>query len=73
MTGHEVAAIRAKLGETRDGLAQLVGKEPTAVRDWELGRRRPDGSAEVLLRLLDAEPAVAARLRLAMARATGEG
>jgi DNA-binding transcriptional regulator YiaG len=41
MTGAEVSAIRTKLGETRNGLAQLVGKEPTAVRDWELGRRRP--------------------------------
>lgn len=73
MTGDEVAAIRAKLDETRDGLARVLGKKPTAVRDWELGRRRPDGSTEVLLRLLDAYPVVMTRLMLAMARATPAG
>jgi putative transcriptional regulator len=53
----DVAAIRLALpwrphSVTQDQFARRFGFSVGAVRDWEQGRRKPDGAARVLLTLI---------------------
>lgn len=57
----DVAAIRKRLGLTQAAFAAKFGMTVSAVRDWEQGRRRPDGPARVLLTVIDREPDAVAR------------
>ena len=52
----DVAAARKKLGLSQDKFAVAFGVSPATVRNWEQGRRHPDGPARVLLRVIDKEP-----------------
>ncbi len=52
----DVAAMRKKLGLSQDRFAAAFGVSPSTVRNWEQGRRRPEGPAKVLLRVIDKEP-----------------
>ncbi len=52
----DVAAARKKLGLSQDGFARAFGVSPGTVRNWEQGRRQPDGPARVLLRVIEKEP-----------------
>ncbi len=52
----DVAAARKKLGLSQDKFASAFGVSPGTVRNWEQGRRHPDGPARVLLRVIDKEP-----------------
>jgi putative transcriptional regulator len=44
-----VYAIRRHLGLTQQKFAELLGISPATLRNWEQGRRRPEGAARVLL------------------------
>ena len=44
-----VSAIRRHLGLTQQKFAELLGISPATLRNWEQGRRRPEGAARVLL------------------------
>ena len=44
-----VLAIRRHLGLTQQKFAELLGISPATLRNWEQGRRRPEGAARVLL------------------------
>jgi len=52
----DVRAIRKKLNLSRAAFALRFGFEPTAVKEWEIGRRRPNQSARVLLKVIQHEP-----------------
>ncbi len=52
----DVAAARKKLGLSQDGFARAFGVSPGTVRNWEQGRRQPEGPARVLLRVIEKEP-----------------
>jgi putative transcriptional regulator len=45
----DVSAIRKHLGLTQQKFAELLGISPATVRNWEQGRRKPEGAARVLL------------------------
>jgi putative transcriptional regulator len=45
----DVSAIRRHLGLTQQKFAQLLGISPATLRNWEQGRRKPEGAARVLL------------------------
>ena len=45
----DVTAIRRHLGLTQQKFAELLGISPATLRNWEQGRRRPEGAARVLL------------------------
>lgn len=45
----DVTAIRRHLGLTQQQFAELLGISPATLRNWEQGRRRPEGAARVLL------------------------
>jgi putative transcriptional regulator len=52
----DIAAARKKLGMSQDKFALAFGISPSTLRNWEQGRRRPEGPARVLLRVIDKEP-----------------
>jgi putative transcriptional regulator len=52
----DVAAVRARLGLSQGDFAAAFGVSVATVRNWEQGRRRPDGPGRVLLAVVDREP-----------------
>ena len=51
-----VKEIRHKLGKSQDEFAHLIRVPVATVRNWEQGRRRPQGPAAALLTLVEALP-----------------
>ncbi len=59
----DVQAVRARLGVTQTEFALMIGVSVATLRNWEQGRRTPDGPALALLRVAAKNPeAVAAAL-----------
>lgn len=52
----DVRAIRKRLALTRLEFANRFGFSPDAVKEWEIGRRTPDRSARILLKIVEHEP-----------------
>jgi putative transcriptional regulator len=52
----DVKAIRRKLGMSQSQFAASFGFGVDAVRSWEQGRRRPEGPARVLLKVIEHDP-----------------
>jgi putative transcriptional regulator len=44
-----VPEIRKHIGLSQEQFAQLLGVSVGTIRNWEQGRRKPDGAARVLL------------------------
>ena len=58
-----VKAVRRRLGKSQSEFARMIGVSVSTLRNWEQGRRRPDGPARALLRVAAVNPeAVAAAL-----------
>ncbi len=55
------ARIRAKTGLSQINFAQTIGVSVATLRNWEQGRRVPDGPARVLLSLLNKDPDIVHR------------
>jgi putative transcriptional regulator len=56
-----VRKIRARLGLSQEAFAETYGFALSAVRDWEQGRRKPERSARILLKIVDKEPEAVTR------------
>jgi putative transcriptional regulator len=54
----DVAAIRRKTGLSQAAFARRIGVPVATIRNWEQGRRSPQGPARVLLALLDRNPKI---------------
>ncbi|NWG02098.1 MAG: helix-turn-helix domain-containing protein [Syntrophaceae bacterium] len=54
----EVQKIRERYGLSQDKFASLMGISVATLRNWEQGRRKPEGPARVLLRIAAAHPEV---------------
>ena len=52
----DVRAIREKLGRSQTEFALLIGVSVATLRNWEQGRRVPEGPARALLRVAAANP-----------------
>lgn len=52
----DVRAVRARFGLSQDKFALRFGFDLRALQDWEQGRRAPDRSTRVLLRVIEREP-----------------
>jgi putative transcriptional regulator len=52
----DVFAIRKKLHMSQEGFARRYGFSVWSVRNWEQGRRKPEGTARMLLRVIEADP-----------------
>src|SRR5262247_3664012 len=57
----DVKKIRQRLGLSQEAFAQTYGFALSAVRDWEQGRRKPERSARILLKIVEKEPAAVTR------------
>ena len=59
----DVKTIRQKLKQSQREFARMIGVSVATLRNWEQGRRRPEGPARALLRIAEVNPeAVAAAL-----------
>lgn len=58
----DVAAIRASTGLSQAQFARSIGVAKGTLLNWEHGRRRPSGPAQVLLAMLAKRPALVGEL-----------
>ena len=52
----DVKAVRSKLGTSQSEFALMIGVSVATLRNWEQGRRTPDGPALALLRVAAKNP-----------------
>lgn len=52
----DVKAIRKKTGLSQDAFATAFGLSAATLRDWEQSRKAPERTAQLYLRLIDADP-----------------
>lgn len=52
----DVRGIRDQLGATQEDFALMIGVSVATLRNWEQGRRVPEGPAQALLRVAAANP-----------------
>ena len=52
----DVRSLRESYGLSQPKFAALLGISVGTLRTWEQGRRRPEGSARVLLRIVAKQP-----------------
>ena len=52
----DVLAIREKYDMTQQEFSSLLGISVGTLRNWEQGRRKPQGPAKVLLRIAEKRP-----------------
>ena len=57
-TGQDVSALRRFVGLTQAQFAQAMGISVHTLRNWEQGRRRPEGPAIALLRIAARHPRI---------------
>ena len=57
----DVRKIRARLGLSQQAFAATYGFALSTVRDWEQGRRQPERSARILLKIVEKEPEAVTR------------
>lgn len=58
----DVKALRTRLDLAQPEFASRYGLSVGTVRDWEQGRTIPDRPAQVLLRVIEAEPELVRRV-----------
>ncbi len=56
----DVKAVRLRLGKSQPEFARMIGVSVATLRNWEQGRRRPEGPARALLTAAAATPAAVA-------------
>ncbi|HEX5758092.1 MAG TPA: helix-turn-helix domain-containing protein [Thermoanaerobaculia bacterium] len=57
-SGQDVAALRRFVGLTQAQFARAMGISVHTLRNWEQGRRRPEGPAIALLRIAARHPRI---------------
>jgi len=57
-SGGDISALRRFVGLTQVQFAQAMGISVHTLRNWEQGRRRPDGPAIALLRIAARHPRI---------------
>lgn len=65
----DIQNLRAEFLATQQQFARMIGIRYETLRNWETGRRRPQGPARALLRALAANPYEVARALLVRRRA----
>ena len=54
----DVALIRGRTGLSQPAFARSIGIPLGTLKNWEQGRRRPEGPARVLLALIEKRPSI---------------
>ena len=55
-----IKRIRSSLGKSQSEFAMMIGVSVGTLRNWEQGRRIPDGPAQALLRVAEQNPSAVA-------------
>lgn len=55
-TGEDITALRRFVGLTQERFAKALGISVGTLRNWEQGRRSPEGAAVALLRIAARHP-----------------
>ena len=58
MKPSDILEIRKQTNLSQTVFAKLLNVNPSSVRQWEQGKRKPTGATKVLLELLKREPTV---------------
>ena len=56
----DVRRVRQKLGKSQTDFAMMIGVSVATLRNWEQGRRVPDGPARALLKVAAKNPTAVA-------------
>jgi putative transcriptional regulator len=54
----DVAAVRRRTGLSQAAFSRRIGVSPATLRNWEQGRRAPEGPARILLAMLERNPRI---------------
>jgi putative transcriptional regulator len=54
--GSDIRGLRERHGLTQSRFAALMGISVGTLRNWEQGRRKPEGSARILLKVVERHP-----------------
>jgi putative transcriptional regulator len=65
----DVLDVRARFHATQEEFARMIGISVDTLRNWEQGKRRPQGPSRALLRVAAANPNVVAQTLLRFRRA----
>lgn len=57
----DVGVIRSRTGLSQEAFARRIGVSVGTLRNWEQGRRKPDGPAMILLSMLECDPGIVER------------
>jgi len=57
-SGEDIAALRTFIGLTQAEFARAIGISVHTLRNWEQGRRKPEGPAIALLRIAARHPRI---------------
>jgi DNA-binding transcriptional regulator YiaG len=57
-SGEDIVALRNFVGLTQKDFARAIGISVHTLRNWEQGRRKPDGPALALLRIAARHPKI---------------
>ena len=57
-SGEDISALRRFVGLTQSRFAQAIGISVHTLRNWEQGRRQPEGPAIALLRIAARHPRI---------------
>jgi putative transcriptional regulator len=57
-SGQDIAALRGFVGLTQAAFASAIGISIHTLRNWEQGRRKPEGPAIALLRIAARHPRI---------------
>ena len=52
----DIKAVREKTHKTQEDFAYMIGVSVATLRNWEQGRRRPEGPALALLKIVSQNP-----------------
>ncbi len=52
----DIRAVREKTHKTQEEFAYMIGVSVATLRNWEQGRRKPDGPALALLKIVSQNP-----------------
>lgn len=64
MEPFDIAKIRSKTNKTQEEFAAMLNISIGTLRNWEQGRRKPDGAALSLLKIVSADPQYVEKLLL---------
>jgi putative transcriptional regulator len=53
----DIAAIRNTTDKSQEDFARMIGVSVGTLRNWEQGRRKPEGPALALLKIVSVDPA----------------